>query len=117
MSAMQADGKVRTMLPFRVCRGRGDGAVFLEFAHESVMFDGSTRVQPYQVQVGQPIIDPALRLMEMYAALEDSLAPLRKDLDEALAELRAVKAENANLHKSVSEYKRQNEALRKAARG
>lgn len=115
MTTAVSDNRTRDLLPFRVQRGRGE--VFLEFDAEIKMFDNSSRTLPFQIQAGQPMVKPILRLLEMYCALEDSLHPLKKQVDSLTGERGALEAENSRLKKSVDELRRQNEALRKERRG
>jgi FtsZ-binding cell division protein ZapB len=109
------DNRIRAMLPFRVFKQHG--GVFLEYDQDVACVDYSKRKLPFQIKNGQPIIEPILRLMEMYSALEDLVQPLQKEVESLKGEKSALESDNGRLKKSVEELRRQNEGLRRERRG
>ncbi len=110
-----ADNRTRALLPFRVVKDRG--APFVEFECEIAVPRSYKRMMPFAIQAGTPVIEPILRLMEMFCEMEDRLTPALKRIEELTGELAAAQVENHRLEKSISEVKRQNEALRRGGKG
>lgn len=98
---------VRTMLPFRVLKGVGDGAVELEFQVPVDAMNCGVRSLPFLVRCHQPVIKPILDLIRMYQELENETAPLRRKIEQLEAERMALQHSLAASEKRVDELRRQ----------
>jgi hypothetical protein len=101
------DRKIRTMLPFRVLRGCGDGQVELQYEAAMDLVGAGRRTMPYIVRQCEPVIHPILRLMEMYCELEDAGAPLAAQVEKLKADLAGRELVINALERKTAELERQ----------